>query len=69
VTGFLRKDGELTCDGVPLSEVARAVGTPTYVYSAALLGENFRRFDAAFEPVPHLVCYAAKANSSLTLLA
>jgi diaminopimelate decarboxylase len=69
VTGFFRRDGELTCDGVPLSEIARAVGTPTYVYSAALIQENFHRFDAAFEPVRHLVCYAAKANSNLTLLA
>jgi diaminopimelate decarboxylase len=69
VTGFFRKDGELTCDGVPLSQIARAAGTPVYVYSAALVEENFRRFDAAFAPVPHLVCYAAKANSNLTLLA
>jgi diaminopimelate decarboxylase len=69
VTGFFRKDGELTCDGVPLSEIARAVGTPAYVYSAALVEENYRRFDEAFAPVRHLVCYAAKANSNLTLLA
>ena len=68
MTGFFRKDGELTCDGVALSEIARAAGTPTYVYSASLIQENFRRFDAAFEPVRRLVCYAAKANSNLTLL-
>jgi diaminopimelate decarboxylase len=69
VTGFSRRDGELICDGVPLSEIARQVGTPAYVYSAALIEENFRRFDTAFAPVAHLVCYAAKANSNLTLLA
>ncbi|HEY3172160.1 MAG TPA: diaminopimelate decarboxylase, partial [Thermoanaerobaculia bacterium] len=69
MTGFSRQDGELACDGVPLSAIAREVGTPAYVYSAALIEENFRRFDAAFAPVPHLVCYAAKANSNLTLLA
>jgi diaminopimelate decarboxylase len=68
VNGFYRKDGELTCDGVALSEIARAVGTPAYVYSAALVEENYRRFDDAFAPVPHVVCYAAKANSNLTLL-
>ena len=67
-TGFFRRDGELTCDGVALSTIARAVGTPAYVYSAALVEENYRRFDAAFAPVRHLVCYAAKANSNLTLL-
>jgi diaminopimelate decarboxylase len=68
VTGFSRQDGELACDGVPLSAIARQVGTPAYVYSAALVEENFRRFDTAFAPVAHLVCYAAKANSNLTLL-
>jgi diaminopimelate decarboxylase len=68
VTGFSRQDGELACDGVPLSAIARQVGTPAYVYSAALVEENFRRFDTAFTPVAHLVCYAAKANSNLTLL-
>lgn len=67
-TGFFRRDGELTCDGVALSAVARAVGTPVYVYSAASIEESFRRFDAALAPVPHLVCYAAKANSNLTIL-
>ena len=67
--GFSRDNGELTCDGVPLSAIARKVGTPAYVYSAALIEESFRRFDAAFAPVAHLVCYAAKANSNGTLLA
>ncbi|HEY6066287.1 MAG TPA: diaminopimelate decarboxylase [Thermoanaerobaculia bacterium] len=68
MNGFFRKDGELTCDGVALSAIARAVGTPAYVYSAALVGESYRRFDDAFAPVRHVVCYAAKANSNLTLL-
>jgi len=68
LTLFFRRDTELTCDGVALSAIAREVGTPVYVYSAALIEENFRRFDAALAPVPHLVCYAAKANSNLTLL-
>ncbi len=67
-TGFFRHDDELTCDGVPLAPLAEEFGTPLYVYSWARIEENFRRFDAAFAPVPHLVCYAAKANSSLAIL-
>jgi diaminopimelate decarboxylase len=66
--GFLRKDGELTCDGASLSELAREHGTPLYVYSGATIEENFRRFDGAFAPVDHLVCYATKANSSLAIV-
>ncbi len=38
------------------------------MYSRALIEENYRRFDAAFAPVPHVVCYAAKANSNLAVL-
>lgn len=68
MAGFFRKGEELTCDGVSLSEIAHAVGTPVYVYSQDLIEENFRRFDAAFSSVPHLVCYATKANSNLSVL-
>jgi diaminopimelate decarboxylase len=68
VAGFVRRGTELTCDGVSLSEIARAAGTPVYVYSRALIEENYQRFDAAFSSVPHLVCYATKANSNLAVL-
>jgi diaminopimelate decarboxylase len=53
---------------VSLSRLARDFGTPLYVYSWAAIEENFRRFDAAFSSVPHLVCYATKANSSLAIV-
>jgi diaminopimelate decarboxylase len=66
--GFFREKGELTCDGVPLSALASEHGTPLYVYSWAAIEESWRRFDAAFAPVAHLVCYAAKANSNLAIL-
>lgn len=69
MAGFLRDDaGRLTCDGFPLDAVAADFGTPLYVYSRAAIEERFRRFDAAFSPVPHLVCYATKANSNLAIL-
>jgi len=68
VSGFFRDGGELTCDGVPLAAIAEAVETPVYVYSRASIEESFRRFDAAFASVPHLVCYATKANSNLAIL-
>jgi diaminopimelate decarboxylase len=67
-TGFFRRNGELTCDGVALSALAREFGTPLYVYSWAAIEERWRRFDAALGAVPHLVCYAMKANSSFAIL-
>src|ERR1700674_1653048 len=69
VTGFERGENEeLTCDGVSLTRIAREVGTPVYVYSRAAIEERFGRFDRAFAPVPHLVCYAMKANGNLAIL-
>ena len=58
----------MLCDGVSIDALAREHGTPLYVYSGAKIDEAYRRFDAAFGAIPHLVCYAAKANSSLAIL-
>ncbi len=58
----------LSCGGVPLSEIAAAAGTPTYVYSAASIRSTWLRFDRAFAGVPHAIHYALKANSTLALL-
>jgi diaminopimelate decarboxylase len=67
-TGFERQEGELRCDGLSLADLARDFGTPLYLYSWPKIAEAYRRFDAAFASLPHLVCYAAKANSSLAIL-
>jgi diaminopimelate decarboxylase len=66
--GFDYADGELCAERVPLSALAQRYGTPCYVYSRAMLTRAFREFDAAFDGVPHLVCYAMKANPSLAIV-
>jgi diaminopimelate decarboxylase len=58
----------LHCEGVSLEAVADRLGTPTYVYSADTIRHNYRRLDEAFAELDHLVCYAAKANSNLSIL-
>ncbi|HXW06336.1 MAG TPA: diaminopimelate decarboxylase [Vicinamibacterales bacterium] len=65
--GFHHHDGTLACDGVPLSELAAAEGTPLYVYSAATIVERYRALDAAFSSHPHTMHYALKANSTLAI--
>ncbi|PYN15495.1 MAG: diaminopimelate decarboxylase, partial [Candidatus Rokuibacteriota bacterium] len=62
-------NGELHCEGVSLRAIADSVGTPAYIYSRASLLENLAAYDRAFAPVPHLVCYAMKANANLGVLA
>ena len=68
MTAFRPIDGELHAEGVPLSAIAARFGTPCYVYSRAALESAYRTFDAAFDGVSHLVCYAVKANSNLAVL-
>lgn len=67
MSGFTYAQGELVCDGVPLAEIAAAVGTPAYVYSAAAIEARVREFAAAFASCRHSVQYALKANSTLAI--
>jgi diaminopimelate decarboxylase len=67
VTGFHRANGTLMCDGVPLSSLAAAQGTPLYVYSAATIASRYRAVDEAFASHPHELHYAFKANSTLAI--
>jgi len=68
VSGFEYVDGELHAEDVPLSKVADEFGTPCYVYSQDSLTTAYRTYDAAFDGLPHLVCYAMKANPTLAIL-
>ena len=66
---FAYSDHDLYCEQTPLADVAHRVGTPAYVYSSASLLANFRSYDEAFGDLPHTICYAVKANSTLAVLA
>jgi diaminopimelate decarboxylase len=68
VQPFCYKSGKLFCEDVPVAEIARKVGTPFYLYSQSALELQFRAFDQAFASLPHLTCYAIKANSNLAIL-
>src|SRR5207245_4196518 len=65
---FTQRGGELHCEDVPLASLAAMLGTPLYVYSKAAILDRFRAFDTAFAGVPHLVCFAVKANDHLAIL-
>jgi diaminopimelate decarboxylase len=65
---FQYRQGELQCEDVPIRQIARQVGTPFYLYSHNTLLNHFRVFDSAFSPIPHLICFALKANSNLAIL-
>src|SRR5574339_485641 len=65
---FEYRNGELHCEQVPVSQIAKEVGTPCYIYSHATLVRHFRAYDSAFKNIPHIVAFAMKANSNLAIL-
>ncbi|WP_397450550.1 diaminopimelate decarboxylase [Pseudomonas sp. NA-150] len=65
---FNYRDGELFAEGVALSAIADRFGTPTYVYSRAHIEAQYTAFADALAGMPHLVCFAVKANSNLGVL-
>ncbi|KGS14670.1 MULTISPECIES: diaminopimelate decarboxylase [Pseudomonas syringae group] len=65
---FNYRDGELFAEGVALSAIAERFGTPTYVYSRAHIEAQYRAYADALSGMPHMVCFAVKANSNLGVL-
>lgn len=59
---------ELHVDGVRLEKIAKAVGTPLFVYSGAMLKERLARLKKAFAPLAPKIRYAVKANSNGAIL-
>lgn len=65
---FEYRQGELYCEQVPVSQIAKQVGTPCYIYSHATLTRHIEAYDSAFKNIPHLIAFAMKANSNLAIL-
>ena len=65
---FNYRQGELFAEDVALSCIARQVGSPVYIYSAATLRRHFGLFRQALDWTDHLVCFAVKSNSNLAVL-
>lgn len=61
-------DNRLFCEEIPLGEIAAKFGTPLYVYSKRTIQRHLDSMESAFKDVPHLICYALKANSNLEIV-
>jgi len=68
MTAFAYHGNELYGEEVSIAKVAQEVGTPCYIYSHRMLAEGYRSLDQAFAGLPHLICYAMKANANLAIL-
>lgn len=65
---FEYRNDQLFAEDVPVADLARRIGTPFFVYSARTLRRHFRVFDESFAGADHLICYAMKALSNLSIL-
>ncbi|MYZ51798.1 diaminopimelate decarboxylase [Malikia spinosa] len=62
------RDGQLMVEGVSAAELARAHGTPLFVYSQAVMLDALAAYQRGFAGRQALICYAMKANSTLAVL-
>ena len=62
------RDGQLCLEAVPLAPLARAHGTPLFVYSQAAILDALAAYQRGLAGRRALICYALKANSTLAIL-
>jgi diaminopimelate decarboxylase len=65
---FHYRHNEFYCEDVRISEIARKVGTPVFIYSRRTLLDHYRKIKDAFRSINPLICFSIKANSNLALL-
>ena len=65
---FHYSGSDLQCESVDLAAVAKLYGTPTYVYSASTMEDNYRRLQRGLAGLDAQLCYAMKANSNLAII-
>ncbi len=65
---FTYKDNQLFAEDVAIGDLAARFGTPLYIYSARTLRRHYRVLSEAFKGTDHLICFAMKALSNLSIL-
>jgi len=64
---FGYREGTFWCESVPIPQIAEKVGTPFYLYSKNTLLRHYQRLDESLAGIDHIICYALKANPSLSV--
>jgi len=68
MNAYSYQNHRLYCESVPLDAIAKEFGTPCYVYSKNTLTKAMAAYQRTLADRPHLVCFAVKANSNLSIL-
>ncbi len=64
---FHYENNELYCEEVLVSDVAKSVGTPFYLYSQRTIVDHYRKLNTAFSGIDHLICFSMKSNANLSI--
>jgi diaminopimelate decarboxylase len=56
MTPFHYQNHRLHAEDIPLADIAKAVGTPVYVYSSAAFQQSYRSYADAFAGLPVTIC-------------
>ncbi len=65
---FEWRNGELYCENVKVSDIAKHFGTPLYVYSKAEILKRIGQIKSVFGDTPHIIAYSLKANNNPHIL-
>lgn len=65
---FNYQSNALYAENVSVRTIADTYGTPCFIYSRATLERHLRVYQEAMADLPHLICFAVKANSNLAVL-
>lgn len=65
---FKYRKGQLFCEDVRVSDIAREVDTPFFLYSRKTLLEHYQKLKKAFSAIEPVICFSVKANSNLAVL-
>jgi len=64
---FHYQDNILYCEEVLVSNIAKEIGTPFYLYSNKTIIDHYKKIDKALESIDHLICFSMKSNSSMAI--
>ena len=65
---FQYRNGSLYCEQIAVADIAKAVGTPVYIYSSATLLYHYRAIAEAFAELKPTICFSIKSLSNIHIL-
>jgi diaminopimelate decarboxylase len=65
---FSYRNGRLFAEDVPVEKIAKAVGTPVYIYSKATFIDHLQKIQKAYHQIDAMVCFSVKACSNINIL-